>query len=131
VVTLRNQRIFAVLVAITMSASVAIGRITGNLTLAVVFSVLGLGALILYRRISTVEKPMRDERDLLIEAKSSTAALQLTLGGGAFLGSVLIFLNYMGYAAVDQAGFTLLILANAGALIQQGYRDHYKREYGG
>jgi uncharacterized membrane protein len=131
VVTLRNKRIFSVLVAIAMSASVAIGRVTGSLPLAVVFAVLGLGALILVRRLGTVEKPMRDERDLLIEAKSSTAALQLVLGGGAFLGSVLIFLNYMGYAAVDQAGFTLLILANAGALIHQGFQDRYKREYGG
>ena len=129
--TLRNKRIFSVIVAITMGASVAIGRITGNLTLAVVFSILGLGAVILYRRISTVEKPMRDERDLLIDAKSSTATLQLVLGGGALLGSVLIFLNYMGYAAVDQAGFTLLILANVGSLAHQGFRDHYKRVYGG
>jgi uncharacterized membrane protein len=114
-----------------MGVSVAIGMITGNLTLAVFLSIAGLGAVILYRRASTVEKPMRDERDLLIDAKSSTATLQLVLGGGAFLGSVLIFLNYIGYAPYDQAGFTLLILANVGALIHQGYRDHFKRVYGG
>jgi uncharacterized membrane protein len=74
---------------------------------------------------------MRDERDLLIDAKSSTATLQLVLAGGAFLGSVLIFLNIIGYAPYDEAGFTLIILANVGALIHQGYRDHYKRVYGG
>ena len=129
--TLRKNRIFSVLVVLTMGASVAIGMITGNLTLAVLLSIAGLGAVILYRRSSTVEKPVRDERDLLIDAKSSTATLQLVLGGGAFLGSVLIFLKYIGYASYDEAGFTLLILANVGALIHQGYRDHYKRVYGG
>ncbi|MCW4037759.1 MAG: DUF2178 domain-containing protein [Candidatus Bathyarchaeota archaeon] len=128
--TLRKNRIFSVIVVITMGASVAIGMITGYLTLAVLFSIGGLGALILYRRTSAIEKPIHDERDLLIDAKSSTAALRLVLGGSAFLGSVLIFLNYIGYVPYEQAGFTLLILANVGALIHQGYLEHYKRVYG-
>ncbi|UCD44368.1 MAG: DUF2178 domain-containing protein [Candidatus Bathyarchaeota archaeon] len=129
--TQRINRIFSALVVFTMGVSVAVGMITGNLSFAVLLSIAGLSALILYRRTRVIEKPLHDERDLLIDAKSSTAALQLLLAGSALLGSVLIFLDYVGYAAYGQTGYTLLVLANVGALIHQGFREHYKSVYGG
>ena len=129
--TQRINRIFSALVVFTMGASVAVGMITGNLSLAVLLSIAGLSALILYRRARVIETPMHDERDLLIDAKSSTAVLQLLLGGSALLGSALIFIDYVGYAAYGQTGYTLLVLANIGSLIHQAFREHYKRVYGG
>jgi uncharacterized membrane protein len=86
-------------------------------------------ALILLRR--RIEEPVRDGRDLLIDAKSSTATLQLFLEGSALLGSALIFLSYIGYPAYEQTGYTLLVLANVGALMHQRFRERYKRAYGG
>lgn len=127
--TLRKNRIFSALVVLTMGVSVAIGMITGNIYLSVLLSIAGLGALVLLRR--RIEEPVRDERDLLIDAKSSTATLQVFLGGSAFLGSALIFLSYIGYGAYEQTGFTLLVLANVGALMHQVFRERYKRAYGG
>jgi uncharacterized membrane protein len=129
--TQRINRIFSALVVFTMGVSVAVGMITGNLFLSVLLSIAGLGVLILYRRTRVIEKPLHDERDLLIDVKSSTAALQFLLAGSALLGSFLIFLDYVGYAAYGQTGFTLLVLANVGALIHQWFREHYKRVYGG
>ena len=129
--TQRKNRIFSALVVLTMGASVAVGMITGNLFLAVLLSIAGLSVLILYRWSTRTEEPIHDERDLLIDAKSSTAALQLLLAGSALLGSALIFLDYIGYAAYGQTGYTLLVLANVGALIHQGFREHFSRVYGG
>jgi len=131
VVTLRKNRIFSALVVFTMGASVAVGMITGNLLLSLLLSIAGLSALILYRRSTRIEEPVHDERDLLIDAKSSTAALQVLLAGSALLGSALIFLGYIGYAPYDQIGYALLVLANVGALIHQGFREHFNRVYGG
>ena len=127
--TQRKHRIFSVLVVLTMGASVAVGMITGNLFLSVLLSLVGLSVLILYRR--RIEEPIRDERDLLIDAKSSTATLQVLLVGTAFLGSALIFLGVIGYAAYEQTGYTLLVLAGVGSLIHQVFRDHFSRVYGG
>jgi len=127
--TQRKNRIFSVLVVFTMGASVAVGMITGNLFLSVLLSLVGLGVLILLRR--RIEEPIHDERDLLIDAKSSTAALQVLLVGTAFLGSALIFLGVIGYAAYEQTGYALLVLAGVGALIHQVFRDHFSRVYGG
>lgn len=127
--TQRKHRIFSVLVVLTMGASVAVGMITGNLFLSVLLSLVGLSVLILYRR--RIEEPIHDERDLLIDAKSSTAALQVLLAGSAFLGSALIFLGVIGYAAYEQTGYALLVLAGVGSLIHQVFRDHFSRVYGG
>ena len=129
--TQRKNRIFSALVVFTMGASVAVGMITGNLTLAVLLSIAGLGVLILYRRSARIEEPIHDERDLLIDAKSSTAALQVLLAGTALLGSALVFLGYIGYAAYEQTGYTLLVLAGVGSLIHQVFRDYFSRVYGG
>jgi uncharacterized membrane protein len=112
-----------------MGASVAVGVITGNLVLSLLLALIGLGALILTRR--RIEEPVRDERDLLIDAKSSTAALQVLLAGTALLGSALVFLGVIGYTAYEQTGYTLLVLAGVGSLIHQVFRDHFSRVYGG
>jgi len=127
--TLRKNRIVSALVVATMGASVAIGMVTGNLLLSVLLALVGLGALIALRR--RIEEPVHDERDLLIHAKSSTATLQVYLAGTAFLGSALIFLVAIGYAAYEQTGYTLLVLAGIGSLMHQAFRDHYSRQYGG
>ena len=129
--TQRKNRIFSALVVLTMGASVAIGTMTGNLTLAFVLSLAGLSVLILNRRSARIEEPIRDERDLLIDAKSSTAALQVILAGTAVLGSALIFLGVIGYAALEQTGYVLLVLAAVGSLIHLAFRDHFSRVYGG
>jgi uncharacterized membrane protein len=92
-------------------------------------SLVGLSVLILYRR--RIEEPIHDERDLLINAKSSTATLQVFLAGTAFLGSALIFLGTIGYAAYELTGYTLLVLTGVGSLIHQVFRDHFSRVYGG
>ena len=76
-----------------MGVSVAIGMITGSLFLSFGLSVVGLGVLILLRR--RIEEPVHNERDLLIDAKSSTATLQALLVGTALLGSALIFLDML------------------------------------
>jgi uncharacterized membrane protein len=125
----RKNRLFSALVVLTMGASVAVGMITGNLLLSALFSLVGLGALILLRR--KVEEPVRDERDLLIDAKSSTATLQALLVGTSFLGSALVFLGVIGYAAFEQTGYTLLVIAGAGSFMHQVFRDHFSRVYGG
>lgn len=125
----RKHRIFSVLVVLTMGTSVAVGMTTGNLFLALLLSLAGLGILILLRR--RIEEPILDERDLLIDAKSSTATLQLLLAGTALLGSALIFLDVIRYGAYEQTGYTLLVLAGVGSLIHQVFRDHYSRAYGG
>ena len=114
-----------------MGASVAVGMITGNLFLSMLLSIAGLSVLILYRRSARIEEPIRDERDLLIDAKSSTAALQVLLSGLALLGSSPIFLGYIGYAPYDQIGYALLVHAIVGSLIHQMFRDHFSRVYGG
>jgi uncharacterized membrane protein len=127
--TQRKNRFFTVLVILTNGASVAVGLITGNLFLSVLLSLVGLSVLILYRR--RIEEPIHDERDLLINAKSSTATLQVFLAGTAFLGSALIFLGTIGYAAYELTGYTLLVLTGVGSLIHQVFRDHFSRVYGG
>ena len=127
--TQRKNRTVSVLVVLTMGASVAVGMITGNLFLSVLLSLVGLSVLILYRR--RIEEPIRDERDLLIDAKSSTATLQVLLVGTALLGSALIFLGVIGYAAYEQTGYVLLVLAGVGSLIHQVFRDHFNRVHGG
>jgi len=78
-----------------------------------------------------IEEPIRDERDLLIDAKSSTAALQVLLAGTALLGSALVFLGVIGYTVYEQTGYALLVLAFVGSLIHQGFREHFSRVYGG
>ena len=125
----RRNRIFSALVVLTMGASVAVGMITGNHFVSVVLSLVGLGVLVLLRR--RVEEPVRDERDLLIDAKSSTATLQALLVGTAFLGSALVFLGVIGYATFEQTGYILLVVAGVGALMHQVFRDHFSRVYGG
>jgi uncharacterized membrane protein len=127
--TQRNPRVFSVLVVIIMGASVAVGMITGNLILSVLLSLVGVSILILYRR--RTKEPIRDERDLLIDAKSSTATLQVFLAGTAFLGSSLIFLGVIGYAAYEQTGYALLVLAGVGSFMHTVFRDHFSRVYGG
>ena len=127
--TQRKNRIVSSLVVLTMGASVAVGMIIGNLFLSVLLSIAGLGVLILYRR--RIEEPIHDERDLLIDAKSSTATLQVLLVGIALLGSALIFLGTIGFTAYDQTGYTLLVLAGVGSLIHQVFRDRFSRVYGG
>ena len=127
--TLRKNRVFSALVVLAMGVSVAIGMITGSLFLSFALSVVGLGVLILLRR--RIEEPVHDERDLLIDAKSSTATLQALLVGTALLGSALIFLDLIGYAAYEQTGYTLLVLAGVGSLIHQAFRDYFSRVYGG
>ena len=129
--TQRKNRIFSALVVLTMGASMAIGTMTGNLTLAFVLALAGLSALIFNRRSASIEEPIRDERDLLIDAKSSTAALQVFLAETALLGSALIFLGVIGYAAFEQTGYVLLVLAAVGSLIHLAFRDHFGRVYGG
>jgi uncharacterized membrane protein len=125
----RKNRIFSALVLLTMGASVAVGMITGNHFVSVVLSLAGLGVLVLLRR--RVEEPVRDERDLLIDAKSSTATLQALLVGTSFLGSALVFLGVIGYAALEQTGYTLLVIAGVGSFMHQVFRDHFSRVYGG
>ena len=125
----RKHRIVSVLVVATMAASVSIGIVTENLLLSVLLSLVGLSALIVYRR--RIEEPVHDERDLLIHAKSSTATFQVYLSGTALLGSALIFLGTIGYTAYEQTGYTLLVLAGVGSLMHQVFRDHYSRKYGG
>jgi len=127
--TLRKNRVFSALVVLAMGVSVAVGMITGNLFLSFALSIVGLGSLILTRR--RIEEPVRDERDLLIDAKSSTATLQVLLVGTALLGSAMVFLDMIGYVAYEQTGYTLLVLSGVGSLMHQAFRDHFSRVYGG